>query len=56
MKQIVLISATIFSIAGAYIPMLFGDSDMFSGWSIIGGFIGGIFGIWVGVVVYKRWG
>lgn len=56
MKQIVLISATIFGIAGAYVPALFGDSDIFSGWSILGGLVGGIFGIWLGVFVYKRWG
>ena len=56
MKQIVLLFATVFSFIGAYVPVLFGDSDMFSGWSILGGFIGGIFGIWIGVIVSKRWG
>lgn len=56
MKQIILLFATIFGVAGAYLPALFGDTDMFSGWSILGGFIGGIFGIWLGVFVYKRWG
>jgi hypothetical protein len=55
-KKAILFFATIFSIAGAYVPMLFGDRDMLSGWSIFGGFIGGIFGIWLGVVVLKRWG
>jgi uncharacterized membrane protein YqgA involved in biofilm formation len=56
MKQLILVFATAFSIAGAYVPALFGDTDIFSGWSILGGFIGGIFGIWIGVVVSKRWG
>lgn len=56
MKQLILLFATIFSIVGAYVPVLFGDTDFFSGWSILGGFIGGIFGIWVGVQVSKRWG
>lgn len=56
MKQLILVFATVFSIAGAYIPALFGENDFFSGWSILGGLIGGIFGIWVGVVVSKRWG
>ena len=55
-KKAILFFATISSIVGAYIPMLFGDTDLLSGWSILGGFIGGIFGIWVGVVVLKRWG
>lgn len=56
MKQLILLFATVFSIAGAYVPVLFGDSDMFSGWSILGGLVGGLFGIWVGAVVSKRWG
>ena len=55
MKQIILLFATVFGIAGAYVPVLFGDNDMFSGWSIFLGLVGGIFGIWVGVVVSKRW-
>jgi len=56
MKQLILLFATVFSIAGAYVPVLFGDNDMLSGWSILGGLVGGIFGIWVGVVASKRWG
>lgn len=56
MKQLILLCATVFSVIGAYVPVLFGDNDMFSGWSILGGFIGGIFGIWVGVQAGKRWG
>jgi hypothetical protein len=56
MKQIILLSATIFGIAGAYVPILFGDNDLLSGWSILGGFVGGLFGIWLGVVISKRYG
>ncbi|MES2876680.1 MAG: hypothetical protein V4678_04400 [Patescibacteria group bacterium] len=52
MKQVVLVSATIFGIVGSYAPMLFGDHDLFSGWSILGGMVGGFFGIWVGVKLY----
>lgn len=55
-KKVLLFSATIFGIAGAYVPVLFGDTDPLSGWSILGSVIGGIFGIWLGVVVSKRWG
>ena len=55
-KKAILLFASIFSIAGAYVPILFGDTNMLSGWSILGGFVGGIFGIWLGVVVLKRWG
>jgi len=46
----------IFSILGSYSPMLFGENDIFSLWSIFGGFVGGIFGIWFGVIVSKRFG
>lgn len=55
-KKTILLFATIFGIAGAYVPVLFGDTDMLSGWSILGGLIGGLFGIWLGVAVSKRWG
>lgn len=55
-KTIIITSATIFSIAGGYIPFLFGDTDLFSGWSILLGAIGGFVGIWVGVVIANRVG
>ncbi len=55
MKSVVMTCMTIFTIVGAYVPVLFGDNDMFSPWSILGAFVGGIFGIWLGVNVYKRW-
>lgn len=43
-------------IAGSYVPSLLGDHDLLGGWSILGGFIGGIAGIWLGAVLSKRWG
>ena len=52
-KSLLLLFATIFGTAGAYVPVLFGDNDILSGWSILGGMIGGFFGIWVGVKVSK---
>lgn len=55
-KKTILFFATIFGIGGAYVPMLLGDTDMLSGWTVLGGFIGGIIGIWFGVIVLKRWG
>jgi len=55
-KKIILLFATIGSIAGAYIPMLFGDKELIDGWGILMGVVGGIVGIWLGVVVSKRWG
>ena len=45
----------LFSIVGSYLPVILGD-DIFSIWSILGGFVGGVFGIWVGAMVSKRFG
>lgn len=55
-KKVLLFFAAVFGIVGAYVPALFGDTDLLSGWSILGSVIGGIFGIWLGVIVSKRWG
>jgi len=52
-KKIYLIFAMIFSVVGAYIPTLLGDRELISGWSILGGLIGGFIGIWLGVIVSK---
>ncbi len=40
---------------GSYIPLLLGDNDIFSVWSILGGLIGGIAGIWLGVKVSQNY-
>lgn len=55
-KKIILLSASVFGIAGGYIPFLFGDKDLLDGWSILTGLIGGIVGIWLGAAASKRWG
>ena len=55
-KKVIMLFATVFGIVGAYVPSLFGDTDLLSGWSFLGGLIGGLFGIWLGVVASKRWG
>ncbi len=39
---------------GSLIPSFFGDNDIFGLWSILGGFIGGLLGIWLGVKIAKR--
>jgi drug/metabolite transporter superfamily protein YnfA len=54
-KAVILLFATIFELAGSFLPMLFGNNDLFSAWGILGGVVGGIFGIWVGVVISKRY-
>lgn len=55
-KTVLIVFATIFSIAGGYIPFLWGDTNLLGGWSIFTGTIGGIFGIWVGVLISRRMG
>lgn len=55
-KRIILFFATVFSILGGYLPVLFGDNELLDGWSILGGVVGGFAGIWLGVYVSKRWG
>jgi uncharacterized membrane protein len=53
-KSVILFFALVFELAGNFAPMLFGNYDLFSLWSIFGGLIGGLFGVWVGVIVSKR--
>jgi hypothetical protein len=55
-KRIILLFATVFSIVGGYVPVLFGDNELLDGWSVLGGLVGGIVGIWLGVYAAKRWG
>lgn len=55
-KKTVLFFATLGGIVGGYVPMLFGDGNLLDGWGILGGLVGGISGIWLGVIVLKRWG
>lgn len=55
-KRLIMLFAIIFGALGGYAPVLFGDNDLLDGWSILGGLAGGLLGIWLGVVVSKRWG
>ena len=49
-KSVIFMTSGFFGSVGAYVPMLLGSSGL-SGWSLLGGFICGIFGIWVGVKI-----
>jgi hypothetical protein len=52
-KKVVLLISGVGMTLGAYIPTLFG-ADPLGGWSILGGMIGGFFGIWVAVKISNR--
>ena len=54
-KRVILFFAGLFGILGSYIPVLLGDTNLFDAWSVLGGFIGGVFGIWVGAYLAKKW-
>ena len=53
-KSLVMLFVIIFSTVGAYVPLLFGDTNILSGWSILGGTLGGFFGIWFAVWLNKQ--
>lgn len=55
-NKVILSFATIFGLIGAYVPVMFGDTDVFSVWSVLGSTVGGVFGIWLGIIVSKRLG
>lgn len=55
-KGLLTLMAGVFGLVGSYIPVLFGDTDLLAGWSIFGGVVGGLFGIWVGVKLAQRIG
>ncbi len=48
MKLLLYIGAAVGGMIGGYLPVLFGDTNMLSGWSLLGGFVGTIVGLWVG--------
>lgn len=53
-KLLITIGAFVGGIVGAYIPMLWGDDDMFGGMSILLGTVGAIVGIFLGYALAKR--
>lgn len=52
-KLLIGLGATVGGIAGAYIPFLWGDTDIFSIWSIVLGTVGAIVGIIAGYKLAK---
>lgn len=55
-KGIILLMAGIGGVVGGYLPVLFGDNSLLDGWTILTSTVGGLVGIWVGVVISKRYG
>ena len=53
-KFVIMTCLIIFELAGSYLPVLMFKVGMFSAWGILGGAIGGFFGIWVGVKISQR--
>jgi len=53
-KLLIGLGALVGGIAGAYLPALWGDTDIFSGWSILFSTIGGLVGIFVGYYIARR--
>lgn len=56
MKLTLIISATLFSIVGAYLPYLWGDTNFFGTASILISTVGGLVGIFIGWWFAKRFG
>lgn len=55
-KKVIMLFALAFSVLGGYVPVLLGDNELLDGWSILGGLVGGLVGIWLGAITLKRWG
>lgn len=52
--MIIMICLAVFGLIGGFVPLLFGDNDIFSLWGILGSVVGGFIGIWIGVKISKR--
>lgn len=56
-KKIISFFALVVGGIGSYIPIMFGwDPVGMNGLSIFGGLVGGVLGIWLGVVVSQKYG
>lgn len=53
-KRLIVVAATIGMVIGGTVPVVIGVDDGFGLWSILGGFIGGITGIWIGIKLANR--
>ena len=46
-KGVIGLMAGVGGTVGGYLPVVFGQSS-FGGWSLLGAFVGGLVGIWIG--------
>lgn len=53
-KSLIMLGMVVGSVAGGYVPVLFGAS-LFSITSLIGNALGGIFGIWAAYKLTQGW-
>lgn len=54
-KYVLMTGATVGMTVGAFVPMLWGDGDIFGLVSIGLSMLGGFLGIWLAVVINKRY-
>ncbi|HEU0266520.1 MAG TPA: hypothetical protein VFQ70_02745 [Candidatus Saccharimonadaceae bacterium] len=54
-KKVVMFFTFVGLTIGSFVPMLWGNDNMFGGMSILFSTIGGIVGIWLGVQINKRY-
>jgi hypothetical protein len=45
---------TVLSAIGSYLPVMVGLGSLLGGWSLLGGLIGGLAGIWVGLFLTRQ--
>lgn len=55
-KRTVMIGAIAGMTLGGAAPMLFGDYNTLDLWSVLGGFVGGIAGIWLAATLSRYFG
>lgn len=55
-KKFIYFTMTIGMTVGGALPMFFGDNSLLDGWTLLGGLVGGLFGVWVGVKLLKLYG
>lgn len=53
-KKLIVAATTVCMVIGGTMPVVMGADDGFGLWSILGGFVGGVVGIWIGIKLANR--